>query len=312
MNQLFKHLLCLCGLSLCFFSCAKDDEKISPDTPSEPIIEEPTAPAAQLQTLPSGKIVVTHQGKLAELFTQAGVDLTQEIDSLAFVDFTLTQSHIQYLNQALRHVRVLDLSRATLAVAYEEYGFKDNKNVDTLILPDNLRSIGFGQLGYTHLRHIVWGKSIKTLGEGALSFSNQLEQLNLPESIDVLDARALSFMRSIRQLDIPKSINILPEGCCQMDAALQTVHIHGELKRIADRAFSGCKSLEKIVFTQRTPPAIRLTEWPFPEPQYMHDAEGHARFHFVVPQGTADDYRAAFGMTRETDKTYFVEYTSVP
>ncbi len=305
MSKLTLRLMTLFLLSMITLaSCSKDNKEKNEPKPIEKIIIPNIFIKAEgnLEGLSGAiaqksleEVLKSYKGKTLEELTISGKELQQK--------------DLDFIRTSFKAIEKLDLSHATLTLGSTEEGFKGNKNIKVLILPSNLEKVGFGQLGYTELKELVFsGNKLKSIGAGAFSLSKHLKTVKLPKSVEILDEEAFTAMSSLERIELPKEISVIPSRCFAFDPKLEEVVFKGTIRHLGANVFAGCPMLTKIKFTQSTAPRFNKDKWPFIEAEYFNNEDGTPRFHFYIPKGSLEEYLKVWGFTDKGDEAYFVEY----
>ncbi|MDY4077599.1 MAG: leucine-rich repeat domain-containing protein [Clostridium sp.] len=165
--------------------------------------------------------------------------------------------------------------------------FKENKNIEKLIIPSNITTIGkYAFYGCTSLKTIEFSQGLLNIGKLAFSSCKGLENLNLPNTLKVIDEFAFSECSSLKKIDIPYSvteigvsafswcenleeINVHEDNesyssenkilyskyksiliCCPAGLKENDVKINSDTTTIYDYAFNRCKNLENIIIPE--------------------------------------------------------------
>lgn len=165
--------------------------------------------------------------------------------------------------------------------------FKENKNIEKLIIPSSITSIGKSAFyGCTSLKTIEFSQGLLNIGKLAFSSCRLLENLKLPDTLKIIDEFAFSECSSLKKIDIPYSvteigvsafnwcenleeINVHEDNesysseneilyskyksiliCCPAGLKENEVKISNDTTTIYDYAFNGCKNLENIIILE--------------------------------------------------------------
>lgn len=138
----------------------------------------------------------------------------------------------------------------------------------SIILPDNIVSIGNSAFFCSPLKSIILPEGLKTIGKGAFDGAEQLGTIVLPKSLTAIGSRAFLNCYSLSTIEIPEKITkigdytfshtglrtiIIPDGVTAIGAdcfvsckVLEEVHLSSSLKTIGNGAFRYCQSLKTI------------------------------------------------------------------
>ena len=91
------------------------------------------------------------------------------------------------------------------------------------------------------------GKLVTTIGEGAFSGNQTLQQVIFPDSIKEIENEAFSSCANLYEVDMSKaSLTKIPEGCFENCSSLYEVKLPKTIKSICERAFAGNENLAEI------------------------------------------------------------------
>lgn len=168
-----------------------------------------------------------------------------------------------------------------------EDAFKENKNIERLIIPSSITTIGKSAFyGCTSLKTIEFSQGLLNIGKLAFSACALLEDVKLPNTLKTIDEFAFSECSSLKKIDIPYSVteigvsafswckaleeinvnenneNYSSENkilyskyksiliCCPVGLKENEVKINNDTTTICDYAFSGCEKLENIIIPE--------------------------------------------------------------
>ena len=168
-----------------------------------------------------------------------------------------------------------------------EDAFKENKNIERLIIPSSIITIGKSSFyGCTSLKTIEFSQGLLNIGKLAFSACSLLEDVKLPNTLKTIDEFSFSECSSLKKIDIPYSvteigvsafnwcenleeINVHEKNesyssenkilyskyksiliCCPAGLKETEVKINSDTTTINDYAFNECKKLEKIIIPE--------------------------------------------------------------
>ncbi len=299
-----KLIIALALSATTLVSCSKENAPLNEPSVCPPVQNKSISIKidGQLTTLTGG----ANQKSLSELLN---VYKDKDVEELTISGRVLNQKDLNFIKKSFKSVAILDLTEATLAISYNQYGFKDYKNLKKLILPKNLEQIGEGHLGYSNIEEVLFtGNKLKDIGGSAFALNSKIKSLELPASLSTLGREAFAYMEALETIEVPEQVSIIPDECFRLNKALKSVTFKGELFELGNHVFSLCSNLTEIKFTQSTPPKYNKNEWPFVEAEYLTNGDGTARLHFYIPKGSLDAYLKAWNFNEAGDKAYFIEY----
>lgn len=162
--------------------------------------------------------------------------------------------------------------------------FNGAKNLNTVVLPDNMEAINWGMLMRTSIKSITIPASVQTIGYYAFQGCEKLETVIFEEGsrLSFIDYKAFAGCTSLKSIELPDGVTSVGfttddyynskvaacdifAGCTSLERVklplglteiglnmfkdctnLKTVEMPRELTAIADNAFQGCSSLESI------------------------------------------------------------------
>ncbi len=99
--------------------------------------------------------------------------------------------------------------------------------IDTVMIPNSVRSIGNYAFGGCNIKHIIWGNSLDSIGHGAF-FSNSLPALSFPSSLKYIGASSFTGNSLITELTIPAHIEEICVWSFSFWNALTTVNFNAD------------------------------------------------------------------------------------
>ena len=108
-----------------------------------------------------------------------------------------------------------------------EYEFEYCENLTSVILPQNVTSIGYAAFGSCH---------------------NLTGEFVIPNSVTYIGANAFYNCNSLTSIIIPDGITSIEEGVFDWCSSLETINIPNSVETIGNWAFNGCTSLTNLVF----------------------------------------------------------------
>ena len=120
-----------------------------------------------------------------------------------------------------------------------------NKNIQSVILSDSVKSIGSSTFASTDLETIDLNQ-VETIGESAFNGCKKLVSLTIPNTVTSIGGMLTSDCSSLTNLQLSNSITSIPRNAFYKCTALVEINIPDSVTEIGRYAFSGCDSLEKI------------------------------------------------------------------
>lgn len=107
----------------------------------------------------------------------------------------------------------------------DEYQYKNNQALTSVIVPDGTYELGYG------------------LSENR----DDIEEVIIPDNVKIIDKHLFKDCKNLKRVVLPKHIEEIPDECFMNCPNLVEVVAHG-VKKIGERAFYNCESLEKFNF----------------------------------------------------------------
>lgn len=204
--------------------------------------------------------VTSTAGKLSTILTN------HDVYSLT-VNGTLDARDFLFINDELVHLRILDLTNATI-VAYNStpsdgmlpgaYIYANNTlpycafagmvKLQTVNLPANLTAIDYGAFaGCKALTAINFPSSLKKIGDDAFNSCSSLKQVTIDGSINYLGSKAFAHCNNLTTLVINPSGDIeIGDEAFAHCMKLNNVTIGTAVTSLGNGTFATCKELKKI------------------------------------------------------------------
>ena len=161
------------------------------------------------------------------------------------------------------------------------YGCSSLVSVD---IPDGVISIGdYAFHCCFSLKSVTLGSGLETIGAQAFSECRDLVSVDIPDEVKSMGRSAFSNC-GLTLVDIPDGVISIGEGAFYCCYSLKSVTLGSGLETIVDYAFYGCRSLAEINSLATLPPVCGA---------YSFYGVDKTACTLNVPEGTADDYRAA-------------------
>lgn len=260
-----------------------------------------------------GEVFVDHltQGSLKKRLESYNLE---EVRTLT-IQGILDQTDVNAIKE-IRHLDVLDLSDATLAIPPHQYFLRDNSStLRKVILPGNLETIGQGWMGYCSFLQevVVPGSALKSVMDGAFAFTPSLERVVLPESVLTVSHEAFAYS-GIREFVYPPLVQDVEYKTFYACKRLEKITLPPGVKTIQGGALAYCSQLAKVYLPGLTPPALDNTYYeirgsegsmyPFAGLNWYNE-NNEILVHFYVPQGTSASYISTWHWEDYTE--YLVE-----
>ena len=104
--------------------------------------------------------------------------------------------------------------------------------------------------GNNTLVSVVLGDGLTTIGEGAFSNCQYLEQITLPSTLTSIGARAFQYCYALTSIEIPEGVTVIPDQAFYNCNALEQITLPSTLTVIGAQAFEYCYALTTIDFPE--------------------------------------------------------------
>ena len=127
---------------------------------------------------------------------------------------------------------------------------------------------------------------VTSIGDYAFYYCSSLTYVDIPNGVTSIGYGAFSDCSSLVSVDIPDGVKSIGGDAFSYCSSLESVTLGSGVETIGDYAFSDCSSLAEINSLATLPPACEIS--------CFFGVDKNACT-LNVPEGTADDYRAADG-----------------
>lgn len=143
---------------------------------------------------------------------------------------------------------VMFTGRTQNLTVIEAAAFKETKNLNTVSLPDTIKTISKEAFYHSGIENINLPKDLKQIGTMAFA-GNGLKNIVIPNKTKRLGYYAFRNCKELTEVTLPESVTKIPlgifEGCC----SLKTVNAPN-VDTVCDHAFYDCKNLEAFDFSK--------------------------------------------------------------
>lgn len=126
--------------------------------------------------------------------------------------------------------------------------FKETKNLNTISLPDTIKTIGKESFYSSGIENIHLPEDLKQIGTMAFARSG-LKDIVIPNKTKRLREYAFLDCEELTEVVLPDSITKIPSGIFEKCYSLKTVNA-SNVDTACDYAFYGCKNLETFDFSK--------------------------------------------------------------
>ena len=119
----------------------------------------------------------------------------------------------------------------------------------SVIIPDNVTSIGSAAFSYTGLTSITISENITSIGSTVFSYSS-LKSIKIPNSITTIKTGAFEGCASLTSITIPEAVSTIESGAFEGCASLTKITIPNKLEEIESDVFRGCSALTSVTIPE--------------------------------------------------------------
>lgn len=130
----------------------------------------------------------------------------------------------------------------------EAAAFKETKNLNTVSLPDTIKTISKEAFYDSGIENIHLPENLRQIGTMAFARSG-LKDIIIPNKIKKLGEYAFYNCIELTAVTLPESVTKIPSGIFEDCCSLKTVNVPN-VETICDHAFYGCKNLETFDFSK--------------------------------------------------------------
>ena len=169
-----------------------------------------------------------------------------------------------------------------------EFGaFMDCSSLASIDIPDGVTAIGESAFAFCRsLESVTLGSGLEAIGGGAFYGCSGLVSIDIPSGVASIGEDAFGECSSLVSANIPDGVTSIGLGTFYACSSLASIDIPDGVASIGESAFDGCSSLAEITCRATVPPVCG--ERCFADVDISNCT-------LSVPEGTADDYRAADG-----------------
>ena len=210
----------------------------------------------------------------AQVFDEQSTNMyTTQLDTIIITKGELTNNVFNIIQQSYKTLKLINLLATTNTILPDE-AFKGHYNLQTLILPSNLETIGYMAVAEcVNLQSIDIPASVEEIGQRAFENCRSLKTITfggaqpLPVIGKSLAQAATSKLRKIgswafynahelQHLDIPEGVEEIGDAAFYGCTYLKDLVLPSSVHAIGDNCFAMCSKLKKIRVNSTTPPEI--------------------------------------------------------
>lgn len=98
-----------------------------------------------------------------------------------------------------------------------------------------------------NIRKITIPEGVKTIGDGAFSYTEYLEYVELPDTLETVGRSVFENCNSLKEVTLPKNLSYIGKYMFESCENLKSVSIPDSIKTIGQDAFKNCDNLTSIV-----------------------------------------------------------------
>lgn len=179
-----------------------------------------------------GKVFLTFDvvtpGTLNELFAEKGIN-SEEVEGITLRG-SVNSNDIYFIKEVLTGVTSVNLKETDMTELPSET-FYYNSNLQTIVLPQNLQTIGTSAFySCYNLTSVTFPSTLRTIENYAFAYCNALTNIELPEGVTTLNYRCFYNCQQLASAVLPSTVNFI------------------------DRAFYNCYNLRQLTCKAIVPP----------------------------------------------------------
>ena len=149
-----------------------------------------------------------------------------------------------FIYRMMPKLRYLNIAEVNIT-ALPTQAFYKSTNVENLILPNTLTTIGEEMFYHSALKTIVIPESVETIERAAFCGCENLSSFEIPARVKTIEEEVFCYCRSLTSIEIPATVKTIGDGAFSM-SALTSIKIPTNVETIGNEAFSDCESLTSI------------------------------------------------------------------
>ena len=128
--------------------------------------------------------------------------------------------------------------------------FKEFKELETVVLPEGLLSIGEAAFREcSNLRQVTFPNTLKEIGAKVFMYDKKLETVVLPEGLQTIGGAAFRECSNLRQVTFPKTLKKIGNWAFKHCSELESVILPEGLEELGEGAFSDCFNMTELVLS---------------------------------------------------------------
>lgn len=132
-------------------------------------------------------------------------------------------------------------------VAILAYGFANNNDITSVIVPDTVTWIGdYGFCNCANLKKLVLPRKLANISAHMLEGSQSLTSVNIPDTVEEIGDYAFRNCYSLAEIEIPEGVTEIGTGAFEGCTALKSITIPSTVKKFGKNAFQGISTAATI------------------------------------------------------------------
>jgi hypothetical protein len=127
-----------------------------------------------------------------------------------------------------------------------QWAFRDCSNLQSVVIPNSVMSIGHEAFVGCGLQNIVLPSSVKSIGALAFLWNTNLQSIGIPNSVTTIEVGAFHGCTNLQDIVIPNSVKTIGTQAFHGCTNLQRVSISESVANFDSLAFKQCPNLSKI------------------------------------------------------------------
>ena len=194
------------------------------------------------------EIHVETKGELENVladYDYANIESLKITGVLNYVDFL-------FIYHMMPNLVDLDIAEVNIT-ALPTKAFYNSTNVEKLILPNTLTTIGEGMFIASKLKYVIIPNGVTAIEDEAFNGCRALTSIEIPASVETIEAAAFSGCSSLKTVIFEKGSNLKTIGKAAFygffgKCPITSIEIPASVETIEQEAFKGCSRLATVTF----------------------------------------------------------------
>jgi hypothetical protein len=140
-----------------------------------------------------------------------------------------------------------DNNKTYKIIGIADNAFIDCINLNEIVFPKNLESIGETAFKNTGLLNIIYPKGLNKIGNGVFSKCEKLKSVIVEEGVINLGNNTFYWCINLTNVILPNSLKSLGYGNFSACKGLKYIKLPNSITKIGSNNFSGCSNLENVI-----------------------------------------------------------------